>query len=200
MKFKLWTQSEIANLQTKDVQSLLVNAKKHNQNETIELCNEEIARRGTKISVSRSSSGKAPGVPRKAFDYVTEFHFVCEDELGVTRNENGTLWTGTWVVAEKHANEGVKYRSVVALHKAKALDSYLQGTILEWRKSPRQPKYSGESKTRIEIGIDFLITPVSTPLQWVGNGSGEKGYRWKESSSSITHSHSMVPGGFDVTS
>ena len=110
--------------------------------------------------------------------YVSEFHFVCPREDGVTRNQDGTIWTGTWVVAEEQAANALKYGSIVALHTSKAEPSYLQGTIRAWRKGPRQPSYSGEQLTQITEGILFLFQPSGSPLQWKGDATGEKGYAW----------------------
>ena len=76
--------------------------------------------------------------------YVSEFHFICPSELAVTRNQDGTIWTGTWVVAEEHAERSAKYGSLVSLHSSKAEPSYLQGTVVAWRKSARKQRYSGE--------------------------------------------------------
>jgi hypothetical protein len=83
------------------------------------------------------------------------------------------------VVAEDNAKEAVKHGSLVALHISKSEDSYLQGVVLDWRKSPRNPRYNGEVETKIDEGIDFLLRPTEIPTKWFGDGSGEKGYRWE---------------------
>src|SRR5687767_13416694 len=83
------------------VKALRNNAAKHGDLATVALCETELIRR------------KPPPVKRpkaqnsnesRAGHYVSEFHFVCPNELGVTTNADGTIWTGTWVVAEANAN------------------------------------------------------------------------------------------------
>ena len=126
---------------------------------------------------------RAKGIPDGASEdhsgqYVSEFHFVCPSELGVIRNQNGTIWTGTWVVAEEHAESAVRFGALVSLHSSRAEQSYLQGIVKAWRKSPRQTRYSGEQLTQTRAGIDFLFEPSEFPLAWKGDATGEKGYAW----------------------
>jgi len=109
---------------------------------------------------------------------VVGFHFVCPDERGVTRNPDGTIWTGTWVVDSNHAERGSKNGAYVALHTSKSQRSYLQGTIKDWRKAPRDPEYADGRRVKIESGIDFLFEPTSEAYEWQGDGAGEKGYAW----------------------
>ena len=82
-------------------------------------------------------------------------------------------------MAEDNAKDAVKYGSVVALHVSKREDSYLQGVVLDWRKSPRDPHYNSEIETKTDEGIDFLIKVDGVSLKWIGDGSGEKGYCWR---------------------
>ena len=103
---------------------------------------------------------------------------MCPNALGIIRNPDGTIWTGTWVVATEHAENAVKYGALVFLHSSKAEPSYLQGTITTWRKNVREPRYSGEQLTQINEGIDFLFQPSAFALPWKGDATGEKGYAW----------------------
>jgi hypothetical protein len=152
-----WTKEKIAEQSTDDIESLRENAARLGRHDVVDLCEKELAlrkpRRKTTHQVRDNRSGQ----------YVSEFHFVCPRELGVIRNQDGTIWTGTWVVAAQHAETAVKYASLVSLHSSRAELSYLQGTIKAWRKSPRERRYSGEQLTQIEEGIDFLIEPTDSP-------------------------------------
>ncbi len=170
-----WTAEEIAQLSDEKVKSLRDNAANRKNQEIVDRCTAELVRRkppkdrpARTIGVSEDRSGQ----------YVSEFHLVCPNELGVTRNQNKTIWTGTWVIAQTYAEAAVKYGSLVALHTSKADPSYLHGTTKAWRKSPRESKYSEDHLVKTESGIDFLFEPSDTPLQWKGDGSGEKGYGW----------------------
>lgn len=169
-----WNREKIANLSDNELAQLHANALRLSNQEVANLCIDEIESRKPKRTLHHQISDGEDRIGQ----YVSEFHFVCPAELGVTRNHDATIWTGTWVVAERHAERGVRYGSVVALHSSKAELSYIQGTIKEWRKRPREDKYSGDQSTSIKEGIDFLIEPTHTPLVWKGDGSGEKGYEW----------------------
>jgi hypothetical protein len=168
-----WNKENLANRSDGEIKSLRENASKRGAKEVVILCDEVLA--------SRKPAKKAratPAVESRAGYYVAEFHLVCPNELGVTRNDDKTIWSGTWVVAEEHAAAAEKYGSLVALHSAKAEHSYIQGTVKGWRKSPRQRKYSGEADAKTPFGIDFLIALQDNSSEWKGDGSGEKGYLW----------------------
>jgi hypothetical protein len=170
-----WTKDKIAGLSGDQIKLLRENAAKYGRREIVDLCDGELLRqkpprvRKVSDSVSEDHSGQ----------YVSEFHFICPNELGITRNNDGTIWTGTWVVAEAHAENAIRYESLVSLHSSKAEPSYLQGTVKAWRKSPRQPRYSGEQLTQTREGIDLLFEPSNLSLPWKGDAAGEKGYAWK---------------------
>jgi hypothetical protein len=169
-----WTKEEIAKLSTEQIETLRKNATRLTRQDIMELCNKELddrkLLRTKKIAVN---------IPENRIDqYVSELHFVCPSELEVTRNQDGTIWTGTWVVAQEHAERAGRYSALVALHRAKAELSYLQGTVKAWRKSPRKRRYSGEQAAQVEEGIDFLLESSNSPLPWRGDGTGEKGYAW----------------------
>jgi hypothetical protein len=170
-----WTKDRIADLSSDQIKSLRENAAKYGRPEIVDLCDEELLRQRPP-RLRKGSDG--PNEDHRGH-YVSEFHFVCPTELGISRNPDGTIWTGTWVVAKEHAEKAVKYRALVSLHLSKAELSYLQGTIKDWRRSPRQPRYSGDQRTQITEGIDFLVEPSDTPTPWKGDAAGEKGYEWK---------------------
>jgi hypothetical protein len=167
-----WTKEKVADLSTNQLETFRQNAAKHGRGDIVALCDEELSRR-------KPARAKTDSIDNHAGQYVSEFHFVCPKELGITRNPDGTIWSGTWVVAEGHAEKAVTHGALISLHTSKAEPSYLQGQIKDWRKSARQPRYSGEQLTQIEEGIDFLFVPSNSPLAWKGDGSGEKGYAWK---------------------
>jgi hypothetical protein len=169
-----WTIEKIAALSNKNIDTLRENAVKRGRQDILDLCNEELARR--KPIRTRKVSANTP--EDHAGQYVSEFHFVCPNELGITRNQDGTIWTGTWVVAEEHAENAITHGALVSLHSSRAEPSYLQGPIKAWRKSPRQLQYSGEQTTQIKEGIDFLFQLSKLPLPWKGDATGEKGYAW----------------------
>jgi hypothetical protein len=169
----VWTSENIATKTTNEVKSLRANAIKRRAKEIVDLCDTELEKR------------KPARVPRpktvdefRAGQVVTEFHFVCPGEKGVTRNSDKTAWTGTWVVAEAHAKRGVKHGMKVALHTAKSEPSYMQGIIKDWRKTKREDEYAEDRPVKIEYGVDFLFASTDEALPWVGDGSGEKGYAW----------------------
>jgi hypothetical protein len=110
--------------------------------------------------------------------YVSEFHFVCPNELGVTRHVDGLIRSGTWVVAEANVELARRHGSTIALHASRADFSYLQGTIKAWEKRPREPRYTEDQLVKTEFGIDFLFEPTDLSLPWAGEGAGEKGYAW----------------------
>jgi hypothetical protein len=170
-----WTTEKIAKESDKGVKSLRNNAAKLGNQEVVTLCDAELIRRKpAPIKRERPEGADETRIGQ----YVSEFHFVCPNELGVTRNQDGSIWTGTWVVATANAKAGEKFSSLVALHTTKAELSYLQGTIKAWRKMPREPRYAEDQLVKTNFGIDFLFDPVNTPIPWKGEGSGEKGYAW----------------------
>jgi hypothetical protein len=168
-----WTEEEIAKRSVSEIKSLRENAARLGQQQIVSLCDAELLRRNP------------PRVPKPAVErehragfYVSEFHFVCPNELGVTRNSDGTLSTGIWVVAVANAKAAEKYGSIVALHGSRGEPSYIQGRVKGWQKKPRERRYSGDQLTKTKYGIEFLLEPINNPLAWQGEATGEKGYAW----------------------
>jgi len=103
------------------------------------------------------------------------FHFVCPNELDVTKNPDGTFWTGIWVVAETRAEAAVDDGAYVALHVARSERSYLQGIVKACRR--RERTYGDGRPRKTKFGIEFLIKPTDDPLIWPdGGGTGEKAF------------------------
>ena len=44
------------------------------------------------------------------------------------------------------------------------------------------PESETGASPQIEEGIEFLVQETDLPYVWVGDGSGEKGYRWTNQS------------------
>ena len=140
------------------------------------LCDAELSRRAP----SREKTPRTPKVivESRHAQVVIGFHFVCPQEKGVTRNSDGTVWTGTWVVDKIHAERAAKIGAYVAPHTAKSELSYLQGVVKDWRKMEREQEYADGKPVKIEFGVDFLLEITNEPHPWNGDGSGEKGYVW----------------------
>ena len=168
-----WTKERLSALSTDSLRNLCENAEKMSRADLVELCTIELqSRKPRRANNIRSSK------IRSSDEVVIGFHFVCAKEQGVTHNADGTIWTGTWVIAQAHAERAAKVGSYVALHESKAGPSYLQGTIKDFRISKRERSYAEGHVAQTEFGIDFLFAPNNTPYEWVGDGSGEKGYAW----------------------
>lgn len=95
---------------------------------------------------------------------VVGLHFVCRGSLNVRDLPDGSFETGVWVVADQHARSA----QYVPLHQSKAAPSYRQGRVRGYR----TVIYEGRRR------IVFHVDPDPDPLPWVGQGSGEKGYRY----------------------
>jgi hypothetical protein len=170
-----WTADQIAKRSTEEVQSLRKNADKLRRQEIVALCDAELThRKPTPMKTLRTKRSDENHIGQ----YVSEFHFVCPKELGIKREDDGLIWTGTWVVSPAHAKTAEDCGSLVALHTSRAEPSYLQGVIKAWRKSRREPRYSDDQLVKTEFGIDFQFEPTDKSIPWVGDATGERGYAW----------------------
>ena len=165
-----WNPDSIAKLSLKEIQHLRTNAIRLQNNKVTALCDVEIAKRVPQKKPNiKKGGGQAKTGP------VIGFHFVCGNDRGVTVNPDGTFSTGTWVVNKGHADRALKLKGYVALHSKRGIPSYRQGTIKAWRLVDREKQY-GDLPAKIESGIEFLVQPTDEPYNWVGEGTGEKGY------------------------
>jgi hypothetical protein len=162
-----WDEQSVAALSSAELQKLRNNALRIGSITVATLCDAELAKRPTRIK----AAPKARKVAQNG-RYVTGFHFVCDADKGVTMNPDGTFWSGVWVVDEIHGANAPKVGAYLALHKTRAEPSYRQGLVKDWRKTMRN------IAAKTEDGIEFLIEPTDQPYEWVGAGTGEKGYRW----------------------
>jgi hypothetical protein len=96
---------------------------------------------------------------------VIGIHLICKNGLNVEELGDGRFKTGNWKVAENRA----KTAHYLALHDQKNLPSYKQGLIEKYEHSDIHPDR-----------IIFYVKKSDKPLQWVGKGTGEKGYFWSE--------------------
>ncbi|MGA8759869.1 MAG: hypothetical protein WB611_26840 [Stellaceae bacterium] len=170
-----WTAESIAALTVAQVKALRENAAKRDAQGLVGLCDADLGRRNP-LRASRKGFEAI-----RAGQTVQGFHFVCPTKKGIMENPDGTVWTGTWVVDKNHAERAVKGGGYIALHVAKSEPSYLQGVIKSWRTRERERAYAGGQLTKTRFGIDFLIELTDRPLQWYGDGSGEKGYFYGDS-------------------
>ena len=95
----VWTAEKIAGLGVDQVKDLRGNAAKRGAQGIVDLCDAELVRRRARRRTKRSNSSKQI----HNGETVHGFHFVCPTEKGITRNQDGTIWTGTWVVDKNHA-------------------------------------------------------------------------------------------------
>src|SRR5436190_20422702 len=99
-----WTPERIAALSTDQIKSFRKNAAERSATAIVEMCDSELSRRASVKPPRQTSVGKK----EIRQDPVIGYHFVCRpEEKGVTRNPDGTAWSGTWVVAEKHAERSL---------------------------------------------------------------------------------------------
>lgn len=96
---------------------------------------------------------------------VIRIHLVCRNSLNVEDSGDGYFDSGHWKIAERRANTA----QYLALHKSKVQQSYKQGVIEGWEPSQERPGR-----------ITFRVKTTDTPYEWVGGGTGEKGYYWSD--------------------
>ena len=96
---------------------------------------------------------------------VQGFHFVCKGGLYIVDHGDGTFTTKFWKVAYRHADTA----DYVALHENRSTPSYRQGRILSWH----PVEYEGHTR------VAFIVRQEGGPMDWVGDGTGEKGYNWR---------------------
>lgn len=173
-----WTAEKLALQDRKAVELIKSRALGHRISDLVALCDQDLASRPSpqkkRVSVKQSS--------HSATDVVIGYHFVCEQGRGVTEIGEGRFWSGSWVVAESNVQKSIESGAYLALHEAKSEVSYRQGSIVEYRRSPRDmvPESDSGIPPQIDEGIEFLVQETGQPYTWVGNGAGEKGYRWAD--------------------
>jgi hypothetical protein len=104
---------------------------------------------------------------------------------GVVLNDDGTLWTGSWVVGTNQVERSELINAYVALHEKQSEQSYVQGTIKGWRIAPGEQVYA-DLERRTEEGIEFLISRISISVPWRGKGTIEKSYWYGDDEAALS--------------
>jgi hypothetical protein len=171
-----YTPEKLALESRENVETIRRNAARHGAIDLVKMCDSDLQTRPS----PKSKQNKKTHPKLSDTDVVIGYHFVCGRDRGVTQIDNGRFWSGSWVVAEINVKNSLKYGAYLALHESKSETSYRQGQILDYRRSPRgmlhSDKLGGEAKT--DEGIEFLVEETNEPYVWVGESTGEKGYRW----------------------
>jgi hypothetical protein len=168
MKAPIWTNERIQGLSTAQIESLKVNAERMGSVELVFLCQDVMeTRKSVKAALKQIKS--------EALDagYVAGYHFICERARGVEHLKDGIFWSGSWVVSEANAKLSLEYGAYLSLHERKSDQSYLQGEVIDIRVAPRS------MVDKENTGIEFKVRATDQPYDWIGTGTGEKGYLWE---------------------
>lgn len=157
----VWTAVKIASLSDDQVSNLRLNAADRQATEVVGLCTFKLDSR----EVSRKP------IPGRC---VAGMHVITRDSLNTRHNPDGTFWSGAWQVDHKHAAAAVKKGSYLALHQTKSECSFLQGKVIGW-----DVQTPDGDENIVAPCVRFLVQPSGEGLNWVGSGTGEKGYLWE---------------------
>lgn len=170
-----FTPEKLAELPSDKLRAVRENAVRYAASDLIQMCDDEIGRR---VPVkSRQARGS---VRRTTGDVVIGYHFVCGGNRGVSEDGNGQFRSGSWIVAEANVQDSLQYGAYLALHEARNLPSYRQGQITGYRLTPRG------MINKDNVGIEFVVQETGFAYDWVGDATGEKGYRWKPISETLS--------------
>lgn len=170
------TAEKLRDFDLAKLELLRANALRLGAEDVVRLCDDEIAKRPPRRTPSKRSSQDHG--PR---DVVTGYHFVCAQDRGVTDRGDGRFWSGSWVVASRVAEDSVRFGAYLALHETKSRPSYRQGRVLNCRTALRgMVERLPDGGDVTEEGIEFLVQSTDQPYDWVGTGTGEKGYLWEK--------------------
>ncbi len=178
-----WTPEKLAAKTKKEIEVIRENALKKGASDLVEMCDLDLEMR--KPAAKSRSTTTISAHSSDAF--VEGYHFVCKNARGVAEDSAGKFRTGSWVVAESNVQKSLKCGAYIALHESKPDTSYRQGKLIGYRRTVRDmlaDENGGE--TKIEEGIEFLVEETMQPYSWVGEATGEKGYKW---SSTMPASH-----------
>jgi hypothetical protein len=96
---------------------------------------------------------------------VLGIHLVCRGGTNLEELGDGWFKTGYWKIGEQPASTA----EYLALHENKNTPSYKQGIIKSYERWFQSPDR-----------LIFYVKETETPKEWVGDGTGEKGYLWSE--------------------
>lgn len=110
-------------------------------------------------------------IKKKPKRHIVELHYICSDGLNLVDLGDGTFRSGNWVLAKEHCNPVAVNGAILALYKSKKDKSFFQGKIIDWEPAPEE---SGLHRAK------FVVQPTSEQLEWVGEATGERGYKWSD--------------------
>jgi hypothetical protein len=171
VKANPWTAEKLSALDSAHLKTVRDNALRLGADELVVMCDSEINSRKKAAPRTLKTAIRA-----EAGDIVTEYHFVCRNDRGVTFNSDGTFWSTSWVAAEEVVKTSIQFGARLALHNSKLEPSYRQGVIKEYR------RVDDFAEGKVESRIDFLVLSEPQELKWAGTGTGEKGYKRVRSS------------------
>jgi hypothetical protein len=175
-----WTAEKLSALDSIRLKTVKDNAARHGADALIVMCDAELDSR--KSNTIKRSPKTVRGEAGDGY-IVTEYHFVCRNDRGVTFNSDGTFWSTSWVAAEDVVKKSIQFGARLALHNSKAESSYRQGIIKGYR------KVDDFADGKVESRIDFLVISESQTLEWAGLATGEKGYKRAKSSGNEVKTH-----------
>jgi hypothetical protein len=170
-----FTPEKLAELPSDKLRAVRENAVRYAASDLIQMCDDVIGRR-----TPAKSSQTRRSVRRASDDVVVGYHFVCGGNRGVSEDGNGQFRSGSWVVAETNVQDSLQHGAYLALHEARNLPSYRQGQITGYRLTPRS------MISKDNVGIEFVVQETGSAYDWVGDATGEKGYRWRPRSEALT--------------
>ncbi|HEY1154330.1 MAG TPA: hypothetical protein VGE73_10795 [Pseudolabrys sp.] len=168
-----WTSEKISERTEKEIAIIRENAVRLKAAEIVLMCDSELESRASR----KKTKAKKKPIENDSTRTAIGYHFVCRPQgNGVVVNDDGTVWSGTWVVAESQAEKSLRAGAYVALHLSHAEPSYLKGQILGFRRSPRAKRYAEGQEVKTREGTDFLLSLSEDQIQWSGEGTVEKSY------------------------
>lgn len=157
-----WTFENVKQLDTQRVQNLRTNALNLGNEEVAHLCDEVLLERNV--------------INRRPKRHIVELHYHCPNRLNLKEVEGGRFRSGNWVIAEQHCDPAIQHGAILALHTSRSAKSFFQGKVVAWETAPPE---KGPNDLELHRAI-FVVEPTSDPLEWVGDATGERGYKWSD--------------------
>ena len=169
----LWTEERIGAMSTEAIRTLSLNADRLGAKDLVQRCAEELNRRAPRKPIT-TPLAKSP----RRTSAVIGYHFVCKGDRGVIAQNDGGFRTGSWVVSQERVEQSLRIGAYLALHESKSEPSYRQGQIIGFQLTERSMLEAEPAKPQTLRGIEFLVEATAGSYEWVGDGSGEKGFKW----------------------